>query len=64
MGRLDQFSFGFEPPSHLGSDLPLYNEVGHVHGGLGSSSVRSTYTGVHRGLATASMDHVIVVEPE
>lgn len=54
MGRLDLFCF----------DIPLYNEVGQVHGGLGSSSVWSTYTGVHRGLVMVSMDRVVVMELE
>jgi hypothetical protein len=45
-------SLGNRPPP-LGSDLPLYIEVGQVHGGLGELSLWSTCAGVQEGLAAA-----------
>jgi hypothetical protein len=54
-----------ESSSHsVGCDLPLYIEVGRIHGGLGQFNLWSTSIGVHEGLATASMDLGVVVEPK
>jgi hypothetical protein len=47
-------SLGIVLPPTLGSDLPLYIEVGRVHGGLGEFSLWYTCAGVQEGLATAS----------
>jgi hypothetical protein len=44
-------------------DLPLYIEVGRVHGGLGEFSLWSMCAGVQEGLAAAWMDLGVVVEP-
>jgi hypothetical protein len=48
----------------LRSDLPLYIEVGWVHDVLGEFSLWSMYAEVLEGLAAASMDLDIVVEPK
>jgi hypothetical protein len=50
--RSGMIYLGSSSPS-LGSDLPLYSEVGWVHDGLGGMSLWSTCAGVQDGLAAA-----------
>jgi hypothetical protein len=49
---------------YVGSDLPLYTEIGQVQSSLGEFCLWSTCTGVQEGVVAAWMDLGGVVEPE
>jgi hypothetical protein len=53
----------FCPIPSMGSNLPLYIEVGQVHGDLGSL-VYGLRAGVQEDITVARMDLGVVVEPE
>jgi len=60
--RNGMICLGSSFPPLLVFDLPLYSEVGWVHGGLGEFSLWSICAGVHESLAAAWMDLGVVVK--